>query len=148
MEQRPQHPEAVAQRHGLRARMADLSVAVHAPVDSTPEWAPRVVEALEALRIALARHTEFTEAPDGLFADIVAQAPRLVNAVRHLEAEHGDLAERLEGCEEMARTLGDGMPIGETVTRIGDLITRLERHQDRGVELVYDAYNVDISPGD
>ena len=147
MDPRPHQPEAVAQRHGLRAAVADLTEVAKRPVVAST-WAARVLEALAALRTALARHAEFTQAPDGLFADVVAQAPRLVNAVRHLEAEHEDLADRLTGCEAVVRGLDGEGSVEPALASIHDLVAHFERHQDRGVELVYDAYNVDISPGD
>jgi hypothetical protein len=143
-EKLPQQPSARAQRTGLRAALATLRAAGEAPVDDRDAWNRAVIAALTELRAALARHAEFTEGPDGLFAEIREQSPRLIHRVQQLEGEHGDLENAID------RTAG-GLSEADAdaaAGSVGVVVTAFERHVDRGVELVYDAYNVDISSGD
>ncbi|MGZ6999218.1 MAG: hemerythrin domain-containing protein [Acidimicrobiia bacterium] len=141
----PEQEHARAQRIGLRTAIAALAAAAGAtPADPTT-WVGDVVAALGGLRSALSRHVEFTESPDGLFADVRAEAPQLINAIRHLETEHDTLAVGIEGCETLA---GAPQPDGQVAAAAQELVRRFELHVHRGAELVYDAYNVDINAAD
>lgn len=140
----PQQPSARAQRVGLRSAITGLRAAGVAPADDRAAWNRSVVVALTELRAALARHAEFTEGPDGLFADIRAEAPRLIHRAERLEAEHTELEDRIDGCAgELA-----GVDLATAEASIAAVVTAFDRHVDRGAELVYEAYNVDISTGD
>ena len=140
----PQQPSARAQRAGLRAAVEGLRAAGTAPVTDRTAWNRAVVNALTELRAALARHAEFTEGPDGLFAEIRAEAPRLLHRVERLEAEHGDLENDVDRCA------GDlaGADAAAAEASVAAVVAAFDRHVHRGTELVYDAYNVDISSGD
>ncbi len=140
----PQQPSARAQRVGLRAAIVGLRDAGAGPTDDRAAWNRTVAVALTELRAALARHAEFTESPDGLFADVKEEAPRLIHRVERLEAEHGALEERIERCTgELAAT-----DLATAEASVAAVVAAFDRHVDRGAELVYDAYNVDISTGD
>jgi hypothetical protein len=140
----PEQPSARAQRIGLRRALAGLRDAGTAPADDRDAWNRTVIAALTELRAALARHAEFTEGPDGLFAEVREQEPRLVHRVQQLEGEHGDLENAVDRCA------GDlaGSDAATAAASVAAVATAFERHVHRGAELVYDAYNVDISSGD
>jgi hypothetical protein len=140
----PQQPPAREQRVGLRAAIAALSDAGAAPVADREAWNRGVINALTGLRAALVRHAEFTEGPAGLFAEIRAEAPRLLHRVEVLEAEHGDLANDVDRCA------GDlaGLDAGGAEAAVAAVVAACDRHVHRGADLVYEAYNVDISSGD
>lgn len=140
----PQQPSARAQRVGLRAAIDGLRAAGDARVTDRGAWNRTVVAALTELRAALARHAEFTEGPDGLFAEIKEEAPRLLHRVERLEAEHGDLENDVDRC---AGDLADADTAGAEAS-VAAVVAAFERHVHRGADLVYDAYNVDISSGD
>jgi hypothetical protein len=140
----PEQPSARAQRIGLRTALAGLRTAGAAPVDDRGVWNRTVIAALTELRAALARHAEFTEGPDGLFAEVRGREPRLVHRVELLESEHGDLENAVDRCAgDLADS--DAATAAASVAAVGNAF---ERHIHRGAELVYDAYNVDISSGD
>ena len=140
----PQQPSARAQRVGLLAAIDGLRTAGAAPVGDRSAWNRAVVAALTGLRAALARHAEFTEGSDGLFAEIKAESPRLLHRVERLEREHGDLENDVDRCA------GDlaGADDADAEAAVAAVVAAFDRHVHRGAELVYDAYNVDISTGD
>lgn len=140
----PQQPSARAQRIGLRNALSTLRAASEAPAADREAWNRAVIAALTELRAALARHAEFTEGPDGLFAEVREQAPRLLHRVQQLEAEHGDLGNSVDRCAG-GLAAQDAPAASESVAVV---VAAFERHVHRGAELVYDAYNVDISSGD
>ena len=132
-------------RAELRESMGALEHALAAPVRADPErWAQRLHVALVELSGDLREHIDITEGPDGLYRAILETAPRLSNAVAVLSREHLLISREVD--DLMARV---GEPaVGEDVGRARDLGTallgRLVRHRQRGSDLVFDAYDLDI----
>jgi len=85
------------------------------------------------LSAAIAEHLAATEGEHGLYAEIVAADPRLAFAVETLIREHAELR-----CA-MQRDL-----TGLSEKQLADLARRLDRHCQRGNDLVYEAYIVDL----
>ena len=85
-----------------------------------------------------------TEAPDGLLAEIVEQAPRLWRETEGLRSEHvilvGECARLLDRVESSDSPLS-------LRRQVNLLLGRFERHRYRGADLVYEAYDVDIGGG-
>ncbi len=148
MKQLPEQEAAVEQRRGLRSATTALEAVVQGPTSDAQAWGKAVLPALGDVRRAWVHHTEFTESADGLFAEIIEQAPRLMHAVRNLEAEHHTVLAAIGDCENATLDAAQGSGTDSATTQIMDLLAAIARHRDRGAELVYDAYTVDISPGD
>ena len=140
---------AKGQRLSLRRAIAGLEKALAAPDDPDglggPDALPtRLIPALEHLQMVFAAHVEVTEAPGGLYQEILENAPRLANRVTRFRGEHAEI------------TAGIGQAIAETsaaadpasVRAVRDhtvrLFADLVRHRKRGLDLVYEAYHVDI----
>jgi hypothetical protein len=89
-------------------------------------------------------HVTDTEAPDGLLAEIVEEAPRLWREAEGLRAEHETL---IEECARMlGRVEGSDSPLSLR-SQVNVLLGRFERHRYRGADLVYEAFDVDIGGG-
>lgn len=132
----------------LKERLYDslISVrrAVGAPIASGARWRQRLYRELVQLARAADDHVRETEAPDGLLAEIIEEAPRLWREVDGLRAEHVEL---VGGC---ARVLGqvNGTDSPLLLRRhVNSLLGRFERHRYRGADLVYEAFDVDIGGG-
>jgi hypothetical protein len=85
-----------------------------------------------------------TEAEGGLYADITERAPRLANKVKQLLVEHDTLAalsDEVLGKVQAADPEADVTQLREDVT---ELMGRIARHRQRGSDLVYEAYVVDL----
>ncbi|WP_194919916.1 hypothetical protein [Catenulispora rubra] len=85
------------------------------------------------LSAAIAEHLAATEGQHGLYAEIVAADPRLTFAVETLIREHAELR------RAMHRAIA-----GMSEKQLAELTRRLDRHCQRGNDLVYEAYSVDI----
>lgn len=131
-------------RERLYGALMRVNNAVGAPVGNGLKWRHRVLRELRRLRAALRYHVVETEAPEGLLAEIVEQAPRLAREVERLRAEHETLA---EGCDQMLlRAEGDDSPAlirKQTMALLG----RFAAHRHRGADLVYEAFDVDLGGG-
>ncbi len=104
-----------------------------------------MTSALHELRQALTEHIEVTEGRGGLLEEIRDTAPRLSNEIALIEAEHDELLSLLEKAETAVQQSNDRRAIRNRAMAI---LPRLSLHRQRGADLVYDAYNVDIAAGD
>jgi hypothetical protein len=85
------------------------------------------------LSAAIAEHLAATEGEHGLYAEIVAADPRLTFAVETLIREHTELRCAMQR---------DFTSMSEK--QLAELSRRLDRHCQRGNDLVYEAYVVDL----
>jgi hemerythrin HHE cation binding domain-containing protein len=139
-------------RDALLDAILELEQALASPAtERAPAWASEVGDALGNLRDVFEHHVEDTEREGGFFEELLDDEPRLTRAVERMRADHvtiattsDELAERLR-----AATGGDaGADVEPLRAGLLDLIRALLVHRHRGSELVYEAYNVDLSVGD
>jgi len=149
---------AKGQRLSLRRAIAGLEQALTqtptAPDGDQPgAWLERLGGALTHLDEVFAVHVQVTEGPGGLYDEIMENAPRLANRVKRFRREHADIggairrgiaesklaAARL--VEPEARDPGEVEALRDHAVR---LLADLVRHRKRGLDLVYEAYHVDI----
>jgi hypothetical protein len=142
---------AKGQRLSLRRAIAGLEEALAATDDPDglggQDGLPaRLAPALERLREVFAAHVEVTEAPGGLYQEILENSPRLANRVTRFRREHTEITEGIGRAIAESSTAGAGGP--EAVQALRDhavrLFADLVRHRKRGLDLVYEAYHVDI----
>jgi hypothetical protein len=140
---------AKGQRLSLRRAIAGLEEALAAPDDPDglggQDGLPtRLIPALERLQEVFAVHVEVTEAPGGLYHEILENAPRLANRVTRFRREHTDITEAIRrGLAECADA-GDPDAVQALRDHSVRLFADLVRHRKRGLDLVYEAYHVDI----
>jgi hypothetical protein len=137
---------AKEQRLSLRRAIAGLEEALAASEDpdglrALPE---RLAPALERLQEVFAAHVEVTEAPGGLYQEILENAPRLANRVTRFRREHAEITEGIR--RGLAECPAATTPEAATALRDRSvrLFADLVRHRKRGLDLVYEAYHVDI----
>ena len=149
---------AKGQRLSLRRAIAGLEQALTqtpaaADGDQPGAWLERLGGALTHLDEVFAVHVKVTEGAGGLYDEIMENAPRLANRVKRFRREHADIggairrgiaeskvaAARL--AEPEARDPGEVEALRDHAVR---LLADLVRHRKRGLELVYEAYHVDI----
>lgn len=147
--QQPMLEKLRLRRAELRESISTLRQALVAPAaDGHARWVQRVHVALVELSADLREHVTVTDSPCGLHRDLLRIAPRLTAAAARLTREHLIIIRQVE--ELLARA---GAPNSDqdvdTVHRHGTtLLKTLIRHRQRGFELVYQAYAVDIGDGD
>ena len=133
--------KAKGQRLSLRRAIDDFEdVLVAAPAS---EAAERLRSSLEHLKVVFAVHVEVTEAPGGLYEEILEIAPRLANRILRLKREHRAVTGSIQSA--LDELPGDEAPPDrELHALLEQLFTMLSRHRTRGLDLVYEAYHVDI----
>ncbi|MGH3665181.1 MAG: hypothetical protein ACRDU8_03640 [Egibacteraceae bacterium] len=131
-------------RSNLHSTLVDLEQAIaSAAPRRTAEWRHAVHTALERLATRFADHVASTEGPGGLFESVRQRAPRLDHACRRLKEEHAEIQSKIAA----ARRRLDDDP--ESVRDAAmSLLTLLARHRQRGADLVYEAYDVDLGGSD
>jgi phage shock protein A len=134
------------QREALRKAMIELETAV-ASASRAPSWIEGLENRLERLQTALNDHISEVESTEGLITQVLENAPRLSNHVEILHADHRRLVLQARQALELLHSFG-GEPDTDGVAALRDavleLLGQLSRHRQRGVDLVYDAYDVDI----
>ena len=114
----------------LRARVPD------------PGWRMHLCGRLMPLRAAFAEHRAHTEGEEGLYAQVINDAPRLVHAVDGLVAEHAALDSAMATLATRAAEVSadaDSLRRGAL-----DMLDNLARHRQRVSDVVYEAYAIDI----
>jgi hypothetical protein len=130
-------------RYLLGEAASRLELAIAAPYQDNEMWRKQVDASLEELRFSLMEHIELTEADNGLLDQVIEDAPRLVPAVEVIMSDHAELCEAID----LAKDIVDHARIEDTHeirSAVVDLLARLFAHRQRGADLVFDAYNVDI----
>jgi len=140
--------EAVRARRGdLHRALLDLEEALAAAARLRAQaWADSVRATLVQVRDSFTAHIDVTEGAGGLYQEVLAQAPRLSGAVNRLQYEHAEIAGALD---EVDSRLNEPMSDADAwVEAIRDaaitLMGLLVRHRQRGADLVYEAYDVEI----
>ena len=140
-EQRTEALEAAAaKRIELKHALSSAETAAAAP-SSSPEWSDTLLAALRELQEALYQHVEEVEADDGLLLELTRTAPRLVNQIGRIKDEHPVL------CRQVAEAIGRVEAKAATSVirnEVTDLLIAVVRHRQRGADLVYEGYHVDI----
>ena len=133
------------QRAELRESMSALEAALAAPATGDRgRWTQRVHAATVELAGDLREHVDITEGPDGLYREVLETAPRLTEAVTALKREHVLIRDQLQSVLDRVAAPDAGVEV-DRVRALGTaLLGRLVRHRQRGSDLVFEAYEVDI----
>ena len=89
-------------------------------------------------------HVEVTEAPGGLYQEILENAPRLANRVARFRREHTEITEGIRRGLAQRASATDPDAVQALRDHSVRLFADLVRHRKRGLDLVYEAYHVDI----
>jgi hypothetical protein len=137
-------------RAGLRSAIGRVERALSGPAGGgrVDPWSKELREELLDLTAALDLHIVTTEAADGLLADIVLAAPRLVHRVELTKTDHGSLRLLSAAAVDSLSTVSDEAGVAAARDAVVELLTALVRHRHLGADLVYEAYNVDIEASD
>jgi hypothetical protein len=140
---------ARAPRERLWSAADALARSIAAPAPGRIErWRTLVAGRLATVRDEWEHHVVAAEADDGLFAEIMTRAPRLAHAIDRLRGEHTALRARMATLATGAEAVTDDGGVAASREGLLELVSDLARHRHRGVDLVYEAYDTDISAGD
>jgi hypothetical protein len=135
-------PEPAWLRNRAQLQRAGRSLARAVAGQADRGWRERVTARLAVLRAQLTEHVVATEGPGGLYAELLAHAPRLDRPVARLATDHQEL---LAQVDVLADQLGDrSVPPPALRQRAATLLDELSRHRQRGADLVYEAFATDL----
>lgn len=118
-------------------------------------WGEKVSDAVMELASDFHEHMEITEGSTGLYTQVLHSSPRLAFQVDRLTQEHVKLGELMaelvtaigkgDSATEAGEVSGDHAEVRERGTK---LLGALVRHRQRGADMMYEAYSVDIGGQD
>ena len=133
-------------RKALHEAMVEFEAALTSPWVA-PSWVEDLARHLRALELALDDHIREVESDQGIIAQILQDTPRLASHVEDLFADHRRLTVAFGEVLELTRSFGLDRDV-DAVRALREasleLIQELSRHRQRGSDLVYEAYGLDI----
>jgi hypothetical protein len=135
-------------RKTLHDTIVHLEEAISSPAAGRiDDWTAAVLKEVVEVREAFDQHIVVTERDDGLYDEILERAPRLAGNVRRLREEHPDIGEHITATVarlESEQVGDDEWSLERARDDLQRLIGQISRHRQRGADLVWEAYNVDI----
>ena len=160
----PEDESEAQQIDEVRRRRAELLESINALEQALAapgpsgqmRWVRGVSDALLELSSDFHDHVELTEGPAGLYARVNRTSPRLSHQVQRLTQDHATLSELISELltvvGKAAGTFARGDSMLTTLDEVRDrgttLIAALVRHRQRGSDLMYEGYSVDIGGQD
>ena len=139
--------EGAGRPAGLRRAVQALDRAAHDVRGDRAAWRASVTACLERLEAAWTRHAASNERPGGFFDQLRSEAPQLDPRLRQLHREHDVLHGTIRSSLDRLRA-GRHADTGEVCRDIDHLLGRLVRHEQRGADVIHQAYEVDVGGGD
>lgn len=139
--------EALAAATERRVELKDAISAVEraaASPSAMPSWRDYVLGELETLRLSLDRHVAEVESDDGLLEELTAEVPRLIHKIDQVRDEHPGLVRMVGDTIILSNESDDTEAIRASIL---ETLFAIVRHRQRGADLVFDGYNVDIGGG-
>lgn len=138
--------EYIARVHAQRAELRESAAALHDALErplATARWRERVHTALVELAHDFRDHVALSESAGGLFRTVLDEDLRLAPAIERQREEHLVLHQRID----TAIAVLDGTSPFDVVAFREDLTTlvgAIARHRQRGNDLIYEAFSVDL----
>jgi hypothetical protein len=136
------------QRGRLRAALATFQRATADDGRARLEWVVAVGAAMAGLGAAWHEHVEFTEAPNGLFDELLDDSVEVAPDIDHLRRDHTVVASALTRAGELLGAESAGPGDTKLVQSLAGIAKLVEQHRRRGADLLYQVYSVDLSAGD
>ena len=137
-----------AHRRGVRRASLDLEEAIARPAGpDAGKWSTETAARCQTLIEAFRHHVDESEGPGGLLPEIVATAPRLAHAVDQVKREHQSLLVEMDHLQVVAGS-GGLVDVEAVRQETLNLLRALAAHRQRGSDLIYEAYLVDVEGGE
>jgi hypothetical protein len=149
LDDRPGETDPVPEhRERLTEAATRLETLVDAPSTDRRAWAEELRGAVVEMIDALAMHIDETEQPGGLYDEIMGDTPRLAHAVDILRREHVAMLQDASALIQMTAVASASLDEARLHDHAVALVRAVEKHQRRGLKLLYDFYEVDIGIGE
>lgn len=131
------------QRSELGRAMQQVELAAAAP-SAKASWIGDLRQSLSELEIAFTSHVENVQAPDGLLEGIVDRAPRLQRVVERTREDHALVRQSIADALELVSSPDAASKQDDIRDTTLTVLLALARHRQKGADLIYDAYDIDI----
>ena len=112
------------------------------------DWVIAVGGALTGLGAAWREHVAFTEAPDGLFDELLGDSLEVAPEIDRLRRDHEVLEAHIARTREMLAAPDAGPDDTRLLQSLAGVAKQIDQHRRRGADLLYQVYSVDVSAGD
>ena len=144
----PALEQARLRRKTLHNALVHLEEAISSPAAGRiPDWTAAVLKEMVEVRDAFDQHVVVAERPDGLYDEIFERAPRLAINVQKLRDEHPEIAATVAQMVQRLEEVEIGSiawPLDDARDDLQRFIGTVIKHRQKGADLVWEAYNVDI----
>lgn len=139
-----------SRRESLLRAAIGLEDALASPLGDEDRWRLRVAMATDHAAARIDEHVLQTEGADNILEEVRTRAPRLDRRVDQMLVDHEDLEKAAHDLETAVAELdfvdGDKREAQAIVVRnkAVDMMGLIARHRQRGADLLYEAYQVDL----
>ncbi|MGB5760687.1 MAG: hypothetical protein WBM50_27485 [Acidimicrobiales bacterium] len=137
-------------REALYEAVVGLEDALATPIGDGSKWRLRVAMAIDHATIRIEEHAKQTEAKGGFLERVIQEVPRLQRRVNQLKVDHERLEKEVDALRLSVSLVDDDKIPDQAVgvrNQAMELLGQLTRHRQRGADLIYEAYQVDIGEG-
>ncbi len=137
-------------REALYEAVVGLEDALATPIGDGAKWRLRVAMAIDHATIRIEEHAKQTEARGGFLDQVMQEEPRLQRRVNQLKVDHERLEKEVDALRLSVSMVDDDRIPDKAVgirNQAIELLGQLTRHRQRGADLIYEAYHVDIGEG-
>lgn len=134
-------------REALYEAAVGLEDALTTPIGDGAKWRLRVAMAVEHAAVRIEDHARQTEAPGGFLEQVLAETPRLQRRVDQLKVDHERLEKEVDALRIAVTMVSDDDVADQAPAlrnKAVELLGQLTRHRQRGADVIYEAYQVDI----
>lgn len=144
-----------SRREALLQAVIGLEDALAGPIGDHERWRLRVAMAVDHAVARISEHVAQTEGPGNILDEIVSVAPRLDRRVKQMKVDHENLEKAAHGLAVVVAELTSDdhdAPTPEEIeegaitvrNQAVDVLGQIARHRQRGADLIYEAYQVDL----
>jgi hypothetical protein len=110
------------------------------------EWTEAVLKALVHVHTAFHSHIEIAEGDDGIYEEVLDREPRLIDTVNRIKAEHPQILAMIHEPYNRLRLreVDEFIPAEEIRDAVMKVLAKITKHRQKGADLVWEAYFVDL----
>jgi hypothetical protein len=142
------HLDAVrVRRESLHQALVGLEDALSTPIGDSERWRLRVAMAVDHAANRVDEHIWEAEASDGLLNQVVSEVPRLFCRAARLRDDHLQLRKEIYELRVVLAEIDDAdvAEQGDSLRKEAlEFLGHVAVHRQRGADLIYEAYQVDI----
>ncbi len=143
-----------SRREALFRAVVGLEDALAGPIGDSERWRLRVAMAVDHAVARISEHVAQTEGPGNILDEIVSVAPRLAGRVMQMRVDHENLE---KAAHQLALAVAELTADHDDSTdehvedaaiavrnKAVEVMGQIARHRQRGADLIYEAYHVDL----